>query len=422
MTGTRDSFATGDMPVENSDVATDHAPMAPLADVRIISVEQYGAGPWATLQLADLGAEVIKIEDPRVRGDVGRYVPPLFFESLNRNKKSLSLDITTPSGRAAFEELVKASDVVFCNVRGDVPAKLRLRYDDLKHLNPAIVCCALTGFGTTGPRRNEPGYDYIMQGMAGWMSITGEPGGPPTKSGLSLVDFSTGLAAAGSVLAGLHTARRDGVGLDCDISLFETALSMTNYLATWHLSAGYDAARTRHSAHPSLVPSQLFEASDGWIVIQAGKDIFWERLVEVIGRPAWALEGRFARFEGRFEYRDDLLERLETVFRTRTCAAWLGELHEARIPSGPVLTVAQALEDPQATARDVVIETEHSAYGTVRQVRSSFRAGAPRVANHRAPRRNEHEAYVLNEIIGVDDDMVGRLAGEKCISSAADRR
>ena len=175
----------------------------PLADVRILAVEQFGAGPWGTLQLADLGADVVKLEDPASAGDVGRYVPPfqegedsLFFETFNRNKKSISLDLRDSAGRDRFEELVRVSDVVFSNLRGDQPAKLRLRYDDLKHLNPGIVCCSLSGFGMTGPRAAEGGYDYMMQGLAGWMALTGEPDGPPTKSGLSLVDLSGGYAAA----------------------------------------------------------------------------------------------------------------------------------------------------------------------------------------------------------------------------------
>lgn len=177
--------------------------MRPLEDVRIISLEQYGAGPFGSLHLADLGADVIKIEDPSVGGDVGRYVPPynegedsLFFESFNRNKRSLSLDLSTPSGRAVFEDLVRTSDAVYSNLRGDVPEKIGITYDQLKHLNPAIVCCSLTGFGMTGPRSKEPGYDYILQGLAGWMSVTGDPDGPPTKSGLSLVDYSGGFVAA----------------------------------------------------------------------------------------------------------------------------------------------------------------------------------------------------------------------------------
>ena len=177
--------------------------MQPLADVRILAIEQFGAGPWGTLQLADLGAEVIKIEDPASGGDVGRYVPPfqegedsLFFETFNRNKRSVSLDLRHPEARSVFEDLVRGSDVVYSNLRGDQPAKLRLTYDDLKDVNPRIVCCSLSGFGMTGPRAAEGGYDYMMQGLAGWMSLTGDPDGPPTKSGLSLVDLSGGYASA----------------------------------------------------------------------------------------------------------------------------------------------------------------------------------------------------------------------------------
>lgn len=219
--------------------------MKPLEDVRIIAVEQYGAGPFGSVHLADLGAEVIKIEEPRSGGDVGRYVPPygegedsLFFETFNRNKRSLSLDLSTDAGRRVFEDLVKVSDVVYSNLRGDVPKKIGITYDDLKHLNPAIVCCSLTGFGMNGPRSREPGYDYVLQGLAGWMDLTGEPDGPPTKSGLSLVDYSGGFVAAISLLAGLHAARRDGVGMDCDVSLYDTAIGLLTYPAVWHLNAG----------------------------------------------------------------------------------------------------------------------------------------------------------------------------------------
>ncbi|MGA0003263.1 MAG: CaiB/BaiF CoA transferase family protein, partial [Candidatus Nanopelagicales bacterium] len=175
----------------------------PLEGITVLSLEQFGAGPFGTVHLADLGARIIKIEDPSSGGDVGRYVPPyaheedsLFFEAFNRNKESISLDLSTPAGRATFEDLVKKSDAVYSNLRGDVPAKLKITYDDLKHLNPAIVCCSLSGFGMTGPRAKEPGYDYMLQGLAGWMSLTGEPDGPPTKSGLSLLDFSGGFVAA----------------------------------------------------------------------------------------------------------------------------------------------------------------------------------------------------------------------------------
>ena len=253
--------------------------MKPLEDIRIIAVEQYGAGPFGTLHLADLGAEVIKIEDPRFGGDVGRYVPPyqegedsLFFETFNRNKKSLSLDISTPEGRRVFEDLVAVSDVVYSNLRGDVPAKLKITYDDLKHLNRQIVCVSLSGFGMEGPRSAEPGYDYILQGLAGWMSLTGEPDAPPTKTGLSLVDFSGGFVGAATVLAGVHAARRDGVGMDCDVSLYDTAIGLLTYLATWHMNADHTPVRTERSAHPSLVPFQLFKGSEGEVLHTGDRD------------------------------------------------------------------------------------------------------------------------------------------------------
>ena len=262
----------------------------PLADVRIIAVEQYGAGPWGTLQLADLGAEVIKIEDPASNGDVGRYVPPyeegedsLFFETFNRNKKSVSLNLRSPRGREVFEALVAKSDAVYSNLRGDQPHKLRITYDDLRDVNPRIVCCSLSGFGMTGPRAAQPGYDYVMQAMAGWMSLTGDPDGPPTKSGLSLVDLSGGYVSAIALLSGLWRARRDGVGCDCDISLYETALHELIYIGTWAASAGYVPQRIAESAHPSIVPFQAFQTADGWITVACAKQKFWELLCGALG-------------------------------------------------------------------------------------------------------------------------------------------
>src|SRR5690348_9882223 len=292
----------------------------PLADVRIIAVEQYGAGPWGTLQLADLGAEVIKIEDPQSGGDVGRYVPPfqegedsLFFETFNRNKKSVSLDLRSPSGREVFEDMVAKSDAVYSNLRGDQPAKLRLTYDDLKDVNPRIVCCSLSGFGMSGERAAQGGYDYMMQGLAGWMSLTGDPDGPPTKSGLSLVDLSGGYASAIAVLAGLWRARRDGVGCDCDVSLLGTAQHELMYVGTWAASRGYAPPRRRNSAHPSIVPFQNFETADGWIVVACPKEKFWVLLCDAIGRPDLAEE--FPTFADRDRRRDELSPILDQAFR-----------------------------------------------------------------------------------------------------------
>jgi crotonobetainyl-CoA:carnitine CoA-transferase CaiB-like acyl-CoA transferase len=390
--------------------------MKPLEDVRILALEQYGAGPFGTVHLADMGAEVIKIEDPRVGGDVGRYVPPfqqgedsLFFETFNRNKRSLSLDITNTAGREVFEDLVKIADAVYSNLRGDVPARLRIRYDDLKHLNPAIVCCSLTGFGMSGPRSAEPGYDYILQGLAGWMSLTGEPDGPPTKSGLSLVDFSGGFVAIIALLVGLHAARRDGTGMDCDVSLFDTAINLLSYPATWHLTAGFEPQRTTHSAHPSVVPFQNFQTADGWIVVACPKEKFWQQLTVAIERPELATDERFTTFATRRTHAKELLAILTEVFRTQTSAYWLTRLKEAGVPCGPVNSVAEALAEPHTAARRMIVETQHPHFGTVRQPASPVRVGHQPVTYRRAPRRHEDAPYILEELLGYNSDRIEAL-------------
>ncbi|WP_296606535.1 CoA transferase, partial [Nocardioides sp.] len=392
----------------------------PLSDIRIIAVEQYGAGPFGSMHLADLGAEVIKIEDPRVGGDVGRYVPPygegedsLFFETFNRNKRSLSLDLTTPAGRSVFEELVKVSDVVYSNLRGDVPAKMAITYDDLKHLNPKIVCVSLTGFGMTGPRQKEPGYDYVLQGLAGWMELTGEPDGPPTKSGLSLVDYSGGFVAAISLLAGVHAARRDGKGMDCDVSLYDTAISLLSYPATWHLNAGFEPARTRHSAHPSLVPFQAFQAKDGWMVVGCAKEKFWQRLAVVVGHPEWGAEDSpYASFGQRQQRSEELLARLEAIFLERTVDEWLENLYAASIPCGPINDVPAALREEHTHARDLIVTTEHPRFGTVEQLASPVRVGTERPEYRRAPLRNEDLDYITRQVLALDDQALAGLRAE----------
>jgi crotonobetainyl-CoA:carnitine CoA-transferase CaiB-like acyl-CoA transferase len=390
----------------------------PLADVRVIAIEQYGAGPWATLQLADLGAEIIKIEDPAAQGDVGRYVPPfqeeedsLFFETFNRNKQSVSLDLRHPRAREVFEDLVRNADAVFSNLRGDQPEKLRLTYDDLKHVNERIVCCSLSGFGMSGPRRAEAGYDYIMQSMAGWMSFTGEPDGPPTKSGLSLVDLSGGYVAAIALLSGLWRARRDGVGCDCDVSLFETALHELMYIATWAATMGYEPRRMPESAHPSIVPFQTFATADGWVVVACAKQKFWEQLCRAIDREDLLADDRFADFERRDRHRDELLPILRSEFIARTEAEWLELLSGAGVPHGRVNDVHAALADPQAAARGAIVEIDHPRFGTVRQVASPLRLGQDGEERElaRAPFRGEHTEPVLAELCGYEQDRIAQL-------------
>ncbi|MDQ0381528.1 CaiB/BaiF CoA transferase family protein [Amycolatopsis thermophila] len=388
----------------------------PLQDLKILSLEQYGAGPFGSVHLADLGAEIIKIEDPRFGGDVGRQTPPyaedgdsLFFEAFNRNKRSMVLDLANPRGREVFERLVEVSDAVYSNLRGDVPEKMRIRYDDLKHLNPKIVCCSLSGYGMTGPRSTQPGYDYMLQGLAGWMSVTGEPDGPPTKSGLSMVDYSGGIIAALSMVSAIHAARRDGVGMDCDVSLYDTAIGMLTYLATWHLNRGFEPQRTHHSAHPSLVPFQNFPTADSWVVIGCAKQKFWERFVGVLGSPAWAAEERFATPASRYEHSAECVKLIEAELARRKTAEWLPLLEAAGVPCAPINTIPQALREEHTLARGLIVETEHPRFGTVRQVASPVRAGVPRGEHTRAPQLGEHTASLLAELLGTGPDEFAEL-------------
>jgi len=388
----------------------------PLADVRIVAVEQYGAGPFGSVHLADLGAEIIKVEDPRTDGDVGRYVPPfrsgedsLFFETFNRNKSSISLDLSGSAGRQVFEDLVRHSDAVYSNLRGDVPERLGLTYAQLAPVNPAIVCCSLSAFGMTGPRQADPGYDYILQGLCGWMDLTGEPDGPPTKSGLSMVDYSGGFVAALALLAGIHAARRDGTGMDCDVSLYDTAMSLLTYPATWHLNGGFQPTRTQHSAHPSLIPFQNVPTSDGWIVVACAKEKFFQRLAGAVGHPEWLDDPRFASFDARDAHRQEVVAEIEAAFGSRTSEEWIDVLADAGVPCGPVNSVAEALVDPHLGSRGLMATYDHPTLGTVSQITTPVRVGPARDDHRRAPFRNEDGPRLLAELLGYDESRIAAL-------------
>jgi crotonobetainyl-CoA:carnitine CoA-transferase CaiB-like acyl-CoA transferase len=399
----------------------------PLADLRIVAIEQYGAGPFGSVHLAELGADVIKIEDPRSGGDVGRAVPPyqhgrdsLFFETFNHDKRSIALDLASPSGRGVFHDLVKTSDAVYSNLRGDMPERLGLRYADLAHLNPRIVCVSLSGFGMSGPRRAEPAYDYILQGIAGWQSLTGDPDGPPTKSGLSLVDYSGGLVAALALLAAVHAARRDGAGCDCDTSLFDTAMNMLTYVAAWTLAPGgaYEPERLPLSAHPSIVPFQNFRTADGWIVIVCAKEKFWERLIASLGIEHVRDDPRFAGFAARRANRELVTRTLQDVFMTRATSEWIGILTAAGVPCGRVNGVRAALADAQTAARELIAETPHPTFGTARWIASPVRVGEAAGEHRRAPELGEHTEAVLREL-GYDDNRIARLRADGAFGDGA---
>jgi crotonobetainyl-CoA:carnitine CoA-transferase CaiB-like acyl-CoA transferase len=392
----------------------------PLAGIRILAIEQYGAGPFGTMVLADLGADVIKIEPPG-GGDIGRRVPPylatddsLFFQSLNRGKRSVVLDLKDPRGRELFTRLVARSDAVFSNARGRAPERLKIRYEDLEPYNPAIVCAFLTGFGRSGPRADQPAYDYIVQALTGMASLGGEPDGPPARAGISVVDFSTGLAAAIALLAGVHRARDTGEGGDLDTSLFTTALNLSNYVATWVLSRDFRPTRQPHGAHPSIVPSQLFRASDGWLMVMCQTDAFFGELARRLEMATLASDPRFRTMELRLEHKDELLGLLEPRFRTRTVAQWLERL-EGHVPIAPVNDVATALADPQVAALGLIQGYDHEELGHVRFVSGPVQTSSQGPAPTVAPRLGAHTRAVLRELAGADEPLLASLEADGVI-------
>ena len=327
--------------------------MLPLSGLRVIAVEQYGAGPYGSMQLADLGAEIIKIENPAEGGDMARQVGPYFvgpgdshfFHSFNRNKKSVTLDLKKPPARRVLMALAARADGMMDNLRGDLPQKLGLTYPALAPANPRIVCAHLSAYGRSGSRANWPGYDYLMQAEAGYLSLTGEPEGPPARMGLSIVDLMTGLFAAFALVSGVLEARATGTGRDLDVSLFDCALQNLSYLATWYLNEGHIQGREPRSAHPSLVPSRLFQTRDGFIFIMCNKEKFWPILCERIGHPQWAQDRRFRSFKDRLDNRTLVNALLDEALSRRTTAEWLDHF-AGQVPAAPVNDVRTALDNP----------------------------------------------------------------------------
>jgi crotonobetainyl-CoA:carnitine CoA-transferase CaiB-like acyl-CoA transferase len=395
--------------------------MLPLTGVRVLAVEQYGAGPFGTMFLADQGAEVIKIENPADGGDMSRAVGPhffapgdsQFFHTFNRNKKSLTLDLGRPEGQAVLRDLVRGADALASNLRGDVPARLGLVYARLKNANPKIVCAHLSAYGREGPRADWPGFDYLMQAEAGYFSLTGEPGTPPARFGLSIVDLMTGLGLAYALLAALTAARATGVGRDIDVSLFDMALHNTCYLATWYLNGGVVTGRLPRSAHPSLTPCQLYRTRDGWIYLMCNKERFWPALCDKLGRPEWSEDARFRRFPDRLQHRDLLTDMLDGELTQRTTAEWLARFAGA-VPAAPINDLAQALENPFVTENGRLQTIPHDTKGSYRMVAPPVRSSGEEAPARPAPALGEHTDELLREL-GYDDARIRALREAKVI-------
>jgi crotonobetainyl-CoA:carnitine CoA-transferase CaiB-like acyl-CoA transferase len=376
--------------------------------VRILAVEQYGAGPFGTQVLADLGADVIKIEDPASGGDVARTVGPYFtdalpetaqsyfFQGLNRGKKSVSLNLAHTEGRAVFERLVANADAVASNLRGDVPQRLGLTFESLSAFNPKIVCGHLTGYGRSGERADWPGYDYLMQAETGYFHLTGDPDGPPSRMGLSLVDLMTGVALGLGLVSAVMSARATGRGRDIDVSLFDMALFNLNYVGHWYLNAGAVTTRLPRSAHPSLTPCQTYRTRDGWIYLMCNKEKFWGVLCEQIGRAAWTKDPRFLKFPDRLRNRAQLTPLLDEALGARTTAEWM-ERFAGQVPAAPILDVGQALDNPFVADSDRIEKFPLEDGTTMRLLASPIRASGPLLPERRAPALGEDTDAILAE-------------------------
>jgi succinate--hydroxymethylglutarate CoA-transferase len=401
-------------PLSTADSSEQAAPL-PLAGIRVLAVEQYGAGPFGSSYLADLGAQVIKIENHRDGGDVGRSVGPhffgeadsQFFQTFNRNKQSITLDLKHPQGQAVLRRLVSQADAVLDNLRGDLPERLGLTWEALRSANPAIVCAHLSAYGRLGSRRAWPGYDYLMQAEAGHMSMTGEPDGPPSRYGLSIVDFMTGLAMAFGLLAGVISARATGRGSDVDTSLFDVALHNLTYPGTWYLNAGAVTGRAPRSGHPSLSPSELYRTADGWLFVMCNKEKFWSLFADALDRPDWKRDPRFETYAQRLENRKALTHEIDTALSTRTTAQWIERL-AGTVPVAPVNDIRRALESDFVAERALVRDFAYPDGRTARLLANPIRVSGVTLPSRAAPAMGAHTDVLLREA-GYDDAQIAAL-------------
>ncbi|MFM2045267.1 MAG: hypothetical protein RLY86_3843 [Pseudomonadota bacterium] len=370
----------------------------PLAGVRIIAVELYGAGPYGTQLMADLGADVVKVENPATGGDVSRATGPhflgkddsQFFQTFSKGKSSIALDLKAPEGRKRFEDLVAGADAVVNNLRGDQPAKLGLTHDALKSVNPRIVCAHLSAYGRGTSREGWPGYDYLMQAEAGLMGLSGEPEAPPTRLGVSVIDFMTGSQMAFACVAAILGARGTGTGCDVDVSLFDTALHQLSYPATWYLNAGDRVARLPRGAHPSIAPSQAFRTRDGWAMLMCQTPKFWELFCTLVGRQDLLTRPEFADIPARRRNRDLLTRELDALFQTKDTADWMALLG-GHVPFAPVTGIDHALDSPFVAEVGMVEDVPHpdAADGVLRLLASPIRINGTRPQGRRAPKLGE---------------------------------
>jgi crotonobetainyl-CoA:carnitine CoA-transferase CaiB-like acyl-CoA transferase len=398
----------------------------PLEQIRVLELSRVLAGPWAAQTLADLGASVIKVEKPGVGDDTRTYAPPYaatsdggqssesaYFLSTNRGKRSVTIDFIHPEGQRLVQALAAKSDVVIENFKVGGLAKYGLDYPSLKPLNPGLVYCSITGFGQTGPYRYKPGYDFMIQGIGGLMSITGEPdehpGGGPMKVGVAVADVFTGLYGTIAILGALSHRDRTGAGQHIDLALLDTQVAVLANQAMNYLVTGV-APQRLGNAHPNIVPYQVFAASDGHIIVAVGNENQYGRLCEVIGRPDLASDERFATNAARVNNRDELVAALRGIFLTRTMRQWLDALERAGVPCGPINTIADVFADPQVQARGMRLDLPHPAIGSVPSVANPIKYSATPLSYRSAPPMLGADTdEILRGILGIAPAEIARM-------------
>ncbi len=400
--------------------------MGALSHIRVLDLSRVLAGPWAGQILADLGADVIKVERPVCGDDTRSWGPPFlkdevgqntteaaYYLSANRNKQSVTIDFTRPEGQRLVRELVAKSDIVIENFKVGGLAAYGLDYASLKAVNPKLIYCSITGFGQTGPYAKRAGYDFMIQGLGGLMSLTGRPdgdeGGGPVKVGVALTDILTGLYSTTAILAALAHRDQSGVGQYIDIALLDVQVACLANQAMNYLTTGI-APRRLGNAHPNIVPYQDFPTADGDFILTVGNDSQFRKFAEVAGQSQWATDPRFLTNKLRVANRGELIPLIRQATVFKTTAQWVDELEAAGVPCGPVNDLAQVFDDPQVLARGLEIELPHALGGRVAQVASPIRLSETPVEYRRAPPLlGEHTSQVLQELLGMSGDEVAAL-------------
>jgi crotonobetainyl-CoA:carnitine CoA-transferase CaiB-like acyl-CoA transferase len=389
---------------------------AALDGIRVLDLSRILAGPWATQMLGDFGAEIIKVERPGEGDDTRRWGPPFvngpdspsaYFLTANRNKRSIAVDFTTPEGQGIIRDLARSADVVVENYKVGGLAKYGLDYDSLSALNPRLIYCSITGFGQDGPYAQRLGYDFLIQGMSGLMSVTGSPDGGPAKAGVALADIITGLYAGNAILAALHHRDRTGQGQRIDVALLDCMLAAMANQALNVLVSGRDPKRMGNG-HPSIVPYDTFAVADGYINLAVGNDRQFQRLCEVLGVAELGTDDRFATNRARVANRVELTALLTARLTTRPASEWLEALEAADVPAGPINSLSAAFADPQVRHRGIALTMDHPNVGTVPGVASPVKFGASPVVDSQAPPDLGADTdRVLSGLLGME---AGRIA------------